>query len=306
MKRVLSCAFLCILFIATVSAAIIVPTYTYQPAQTVSPTPTMTIGVEPHEYVTIQPNATPTSYYGVLIITSEPRGAFIWLNGSRNTNFRTPLVSTMWHPAEWTFVLKYPGYEDYTKTIVVQSGKESVISATLVPLPEPTASATVTQTPAIPTTAIPTTQPATLSVESIPTSTPEVTQQFQGQPTSTGSAVLSSDSTGSLSVTTTPAGAEVSIDNEVKGISPTMISGISPGGHALKITKAGYQDFSTTITIEAGRVREYSTGLAEAGSGTTTIPATSASNAPAKSPGFVVVTAIAAVFCLALAWNRSR
>ncbi len=85
-----------------------------------------------------------------------------------------------------------------------------------------------------------------------------------------------------------------------------MISGISPGGHALKITKAGYQDFSTTITIEAGKVREYSTGLAEGVSGTTTIPATSASNAPAKSPGFVVVTAIAAVFCLALAWNRSR
>ena len=302
MKRILCTVLLFFFLIATVSAVTIVPLNTYLPPPTVLPTPTLTIAIDPNAYVTINPSATPTSWYGSLRILSEPSGAILGNNISPNLGYRTPFyVPNNFPPGEFTFHLRYPGYEVYTTNIVVQSGRESVISATLIPLPEPTPSATVSQAPATQTDSIPTTAPAT-------------TQQVLVQPTSSGSAVLSSDTTGSLSITTIPAGGEVSLDDEVKGISPALISGIPPGTHSLKITKGGYQDFSTSINIEAGKVREYSTGLIEDLSVTVpvTIPsaattvATTTATSTAKSPGFAIVAVIAALFSLALIRKRSR
>jgi hypothetical protein len=264
MKRVLFCAFLCILIIGNVSALNLTKTV-------VSAT------LKPGVQLTFSPSATSTEIQIATVqINSNPSGAEIWGNNNYS-GYNTPYFIQQMPPLySFNLFLKYPGYEPYHVVIYAQPGEAVVISADLVPLPT-------------------TTQP----VASQPTATTPATQQVQGQPTS-------SDTTGSLSVTTTPAGAVVSVDNEAKGISPTMISGISPGTHALKITKAGYQDFSTTITIEAGKVREYSTGLAEAVSGATTTTATSAATTPANSLGFPVFAAIIALIGLVIVRKRSR
>jgi hypothetical protein len=87
---------------------------------------------------------------------------------------------------------------------------------------------------------------------------------------------------GAISITTNPSGAEVWIDNEMKGASPAMISALSPGTHALMLRKTGYQNISTTFIIESGQTRDYSTGL---------IPA-------AKSPGFPAPVAVGGIFIL--------
>ena len=278
MKRVLFCAFLCILIIGNVSALNLTKTVVAATQQLV---------VKPGVQLTFQPSVSPTTYsMASLQLNSNPPGAEIWYHNN-NTGIYTPYFWPEVYPLlTYVFVLKNPGYEPYTVVVTPQSGEAVVISADLVPLSTTTPQTVVSQTPAT-------------QSDSIPTNTQATLQPVQAQSTS-------SDTTGSLSVTTTPAGAVVSVDNEAKGISPTMISGLSPGTHALKISKAGYEDFSTTITIEAGKVREYSTGLTEAVSGATTTTVTSAVTPTAKSPGFVFVAAIIALFGLTLVRKRSR
>ena len=70
----------------------------------------------------------------------------------------------------------------------------------------------------------------------------------------------------------------------MKGASPAVISALSPGTHALALRKTGYQNISTTVIIESGQTREYSTGL---------IPT-------AKSPGFSALAGIGGIFVLFL------
>jgi len=279
MKRVLFSAFLCMLIIGTVSAVTLTPSKIPAATLKVTAAPTLQYIVKPDIHVTFQPGATQTTYsMASLQINSNPSGAEVWYLNN-NTGYYTPVFYPEAFPfITYVFVLKNPGYEPYTAVVTPQSGEAVVISATLVPLSTTTPQPVVSQTTAT-------------QIDNFPTHTQETLQQGQVQSTS-------SESTGSLSITTTPAGAEVSVDNEVKGISPAMISGLSPGTHALKITKAGYQDFSTTITIEAGKVREYSTGL-------TSASITSATT-PANSIGFPVFAAIIALIGLLIVRKKSR
>lgn len=96
--------------------------------------------------------------------------------------------------------------------------------------------------------------------------------------------------TGAISITTNPPGAEVWIDNEMKGASPAVISGLSSGTHLLLLKKTGYQNISTTFNIDAGQTWEYSSGL---------IPTT-------KSPGFSALVALSGIFTLFLARKLFR
>lgn len=280
MKLAVCFALLCLFLISTVSA--VIPPQ-IQPINTPGPTPQVTVKavqfmtIKPDIHVSIQPGVSPTEVqWATLQINSNPPGAEIWMYGNKTPYF-TPFYEPEVYPYTYYLVLKYPGYEPYSETVIVQSGQAVVISATLVPLSSVTTQPVVSSTPLSQT-------------DSLPTNTP-ATQQIQGQPTS-------SESTGSLSITTTPAGAEVYVDNEVKGISPAMISGLAPGTHTIKMTKAGYQDFSTTISIEAGKVREYSTGLTSA--------SMTAATTPANSIGFPVFAAIIALIGLVIVRIKSR
>jgi hypothetical protein len=166
---------------------------------------------------------------------------------------------------------------------------------------EKTQDVTVTASPTTPPTT-PVTTPATQPPQSLPTTiSPPATTTQQTQQQSATSAAPSQTSapaaftsfapatpgqgfvtSGAISITTSPPGAEVWIDNEMKGASPAVISALSPGTHALALRKTGYQNISTTFIIESGQTREYSTGL---------IPT-------AKSPGFSAFAGIGGVFIL--------
>ncbi len=65
-------------------------------------------------------------------------------------------------------------------------------------------------------------------------------------------------------VFTDPPGARVSVDGDVKGVTPATIPGLSPGPHTLFLTLDGYYDFSTTVNITAGQGQNYTTGLRKA------------------------------------------
>jgi hypothetical protein len=104
------------------------------------------------------------------------------------------------------------------------------------------------------------------------------------QPTMTGT-VQPAGEFGSLSVTTSPAGARVYVDGEMKGVTPANIPGLSAGKHTVLLTVPGYIDLNTTILISAGKTAEYSTSLVT----------------PAKTPGFGVIAALLSIGILLVA-----
>lgn len=106
--------------------------------------------------------------------------------------------------------------------------------------------------------------------------------------------------TGSLSVTTSPAGATVFIDGVQRGVSPATVPGLAPGSHTLLLMMNGYNDLSATVTIAAGQTATYTTDLSPA---STQIPALPASK---KTPGFEVMSGLAALYMIILIREHSR
>ena len=51
-----------------------------------------------------------------------------------------------------------------------------------------------------------------------------------------------------------PSGASVYVDGTLKGITPLTISAIAPGVHAVSFKMAGYQDYTTKVTVTAGAI----------------------------------------------------
>jgi hypothetical protein len=96
--------------------------------------------------------------------------------------------------------------------------------------------------------------------------------------------------TGSLSITTTPPGAVITIDGVRQGVSPATVPNLAPGVHALLIQMYGYTDISAPVTVIAGQTQAYSALLVPAApsSGTQSRPS------PTKTPGFAPALALLA------------
>jgi PKD repeat protein len=67
--------------------------------------------------------------------------------------------------------------------------------------------------------------------------------------------------TGTLSVTTDPAGATVYVDDVMRGASPAVIPGLAAGTHTLRLERAGYRTMGVPVTIDDGKTTEYATAL---------------------------------------------
>ncbi len=65
--------------------------------------------------------------------------------------------------------------------------------------------------------------------------------------------VVTAPTTGTLNISSTPAGAEIFIDNQDQGkVTPQVIKNIPAGSHQLRLTLSGYEPYSTAFTITAG------------------------------------------------------
>jgi hypothetical protein len=104
------------------------------------------------------------------------------------------------------------------------------------------------------------------------------------------------DTLGSLSITTTPAGAFIFIDGVQRGVSPATIPGLSAGTHTLNLKLDGYQDISTPVTIVAGKTQDYSSGMAKnAAAVPGAMETANATAMPKKTPGFEFALALVAM-----------
>jgi PKD repeat protein len=72
---------------------------------------------------------------------------------------------------------------------------------------------------------------------------------------------VTSPSTGSIQVTTDPAGASVSVDGNGRGTAPVTITDLSSGQHTISITKDGYAGYTTKVTVTGGETIPLSLNL---------------------------------------------
>jgi len=70
--------------------------------------------------------------------------------------------------------------------------------------------------------------------------------------TASGGGSNATSRTGSLSVSSVPSGASLSIDKVSKGVTPITVYNLSIGNHAIRITYTGYNAYATTRYINAG------------------------------------------------------
>lgn len=219
---------------------------------------------------------------GALYVISTPSGSHVYLDAAYKGT--TPI--TLNNLASGTHILEidHAGYYDWKSTVDVPSGGTKTISATLNPMPSGTtgwlyvssspggASVTVDgnamgETPssgslklnniAIGSHTVVLTRPgyqqysATTSVSA--NTVTEVSAILQPTTTPTG--------TGGLSVSSTPEGANVFVDNNFMGITPLTLTSVGAGSHVVTIRLDGYQDYTTTTPVNAGAVSTVSAAL---------------------------------------------
>jgi hypothetical protein len=70
--------------------------------------------------------------------------------------------------------------------------------------------------------------------------------------------------TGSISVSSAPSGADIYLDGAYKGTTPATISDVTPGSHALKLEKYGYEEWLTSVQVTSGVTKSITAHLAHA------------------------------------------
>jgi hypothetical protein len=78
--------------------------------------------------------------------------------------------------------------------------------------------------------------------------------------------------TGTLSVATDPAGAQVLVNDVLLGSSPATIPGLATGSYHLRIEKSGYGKKTVLVQIGNGTITEYATVLEPESGGMGIVP----------------------------------
>ena len=92
-----------------------------------------------------------------------------------------------------------------------------------------------------------------------------------------GLVILGEDTSGSISVTSSPSGASVYLYGEYKGTTPYTISSVSAGLHTIKLTNTGYVDLTHAVNVFSGDTTYFSGTL-------TLIPSHTGSISVSSSP----------------------
>ena len=69
------------------------------------------------------------------------------------------------------------------------------------------------------------------------------------------------EKTGSIKITSSPAGAEVYLDNEYRGTTPNTINTVPAGNHTVELRERGYKSWSQDITVTSGSTVSVSPSL---------------------------------------------
>ncbi len=258
---------------------------------------------------------------GAISFTSEPSGAFVELDGTIIGT--TPHTATDIEPGEHRIAITKNGYYNWRETIEMNGGGTRYIYAVLSSI-TPENAIYIRSVPAgaaiylngiyrgetmengyFPITDLRTGQHTILLRLSGYDNYEETVSLSEGQSVTidadmeggTGSTTSTTTptpslGTGKLTVSTSPPGAEISIDGSLSGrLTPATITGIPAGTHTIHFKLAGYASAEATVTITAGEIATLSLPLA---------PGKAATPVPTRSPAplFFPAAGLAAILLI--------
>jgi len=184
-------------------------------------------------------------------------------------------------PGSHSLILRKPGYYDYSETFTISAGQTTSRAPGMTPYPQqpqygslqidsdPAGSAVYLNNnykgiePAYGAFYITDLTPGTYTLRLVMQDYQTWTQQVQVQagivndihatliPNPPGP---TPDTTGQVYAYTTPAGANVYIDNAYRGITPLTLRDIPAGSHTVTFRLTGYQDYSTVAGVTGGTI----------------------------------------------------
>jgi hypothetical protein len=212
--------------------------------------------------------AQPGGDQGYFMIQSDPPGSDCYFDGQwKGETPVTITVSTTGNPSH-TIMVSAPGYNTKTQTYNgnPSAGQTISIYVTLTPS---------AQTGTIQATSVPSGAAVTLdrsktastpySFTNVPVGSHEISIYLSGYNTyyntvnvNEGQTVYINANlnptvtTGTLSVSSSPSGAAVYVDGNYQGVTSTTVGNLNPGQHSVQLIKAGYQDWTGTVSIASG------------------------------------------------------
>jgi hypothetical protein len=226
----------------------------------------------------------PQPRIGSLNIVTSPKGADIYVDG--NYIAESPYVVTNLAPGSHTLRLHKAGYDEYLSTVTVNAGQQTAISFTFTSQQRTVGSIEVASTPAGSALYLDgnymgqTPYGGFFDLTSVLQGTHTILIQqtdFQdytkavyvkGGEVVTVNAQLTPnapspipDTTGQIMVVSTPAGAELFLDNTFRGITPATLSDIPAGSHVVMARQGGYTDATQTVTVTGGQSTPVALGL---------------------------------------------
>jgi parallel beta-helix repeat protein len=253
-----------------------------------------------HVYATLTPKPTPTPpppATGAIRIDSTPSHATIELDGETFVGpiSATPATIPNLDPGVHTIKLSHEGYHDWgPKEVYVTAGETKNVHATLTPI-QTTGTISVHSSPS----------GATISLDD--RVDPRITTPYTFTKVSPGhhklglslvgyydwstdtkveaghntpiSATLTPiPTTGTITVFSSPPGADIYLDNKYEGRTLHTITDVLPGHHTIRLCLEGYRDWSTPVDVTAGDTTPVQATL-------TPISTTGAINVNSEPPG---------------------
>jgi len=224
---------------------------------------------------------------GSLGVTTAPAGADIYVDGRYRA--ASPSVITNLAPGTHTLRMHKAGYDEYLRTFTITAGQSTAIDYAFVPQSSSFGSMEVASTPSgaalfldgnymglTPagdyfdiTSLVPGTHTVTLRMTDYQDYTR--TAYIQGGSVETIDAQLvpvspgpAPDTTGQITIVSTPPGAGLYLDNVFRGITPLTLSDIPEGPHTVTAKLGGYADTTQTVTVTGGQTTPVALGLAGA------------------------------------------
>ena len=233
-------------------------------------------------YPTLQQSPTPPRSTGTVYARSSPSGAQVIVDGTYNGV--TPMTLTL-YPGNHNIVLKLSGYNDWSTTVYVTAGSSQTINPSLttaifgsLSIGSAPAGASVFMDSAYQGITNPS---GGLTLNNIPSGShilkvtasgyndwietvyvkPNANTYVPVVMTHIGPSPTPVPAAGAINIVSTPAGAEIVIDNIFRGYTPATITEIDPGVHKILLTYTGYTAYSGTVTVVSGQTTPLAIGM---------------------------------------------
>ncbi len=223
--------------------------------------------------ITVTANLVPYPSYGSITVDSNPSQATATLEGGSSQV--TPCTFNNVNPGTHTIYVTKSGYQAWSRTVQVTAGSNTPVTATLQQNPPNTGSLYIKSVPQGADVYVDGSYygPAPQVASGLSPGYHQVRLSLSGFQTWTGSIYVTAGETttinqalsvgpttqptvagtGSIQVSSTPAGAQVLVDNTFVGYTPLTVPSIQAGSRVVLLKLSGYSDWQATVTVSAGK-----------------------------------------------------